>query len=304
MANVGHARARRGTNEEALQAFQLANQIWHDLRQKSSNPSYRVMEASTLSILAARQQRLHQDFRGALAMSQKARRLLTEAVQAEPGRTDWQFLLAKTLREEAFFTQRSGARSASLPLYEESIGLYQELLKSEPSDSPHRLPNGDTCREYADLLVDIQQQEKSLEFYRMCVESWNSLCEVDALTNNDRGRLATVYARIGDVSADLGRSYEAIAAFRRSIEVASESRKRPNAPRKAITALIHSNSKLGELLRKESQFDAAISCLQQAIELLSQEIKARPSNLNFKQQLESARMELELSKKSATQGVR
>jgi tetratricopeptide (TPR) repeat protein len=298
MANFGHARARRGHNEAALKAFQLANQIWHELCQRSNTPSYRVMEATTLSILAARQHRSRRDFSGALSKTTEARQLLEEAVASEPTRLDWQFLLSKTLREEAFFTQRSGNEIASQPLYERSINSYRDLLKAEPKDSPHRLPYGDTCREYADLLAEIGQPGKSLRYYQLCTDTWNALRELNTLSTDELGRLAMVYANAADVDADLGQSEAAILQFRKSIEVASELHKNPGTPRKAFAALIHSNLKLGELLRRDRQFSAAIPYLRNAVDLLIQQVEIRPNNLNFNQQLETARARLKLAVES------
>lgn len=292
ITNLGYARARRGKNEEAVKLHLIANPIWHDLAQRSSDPTFRVMEAASLVFLATYEHRPARDFAIALSKTQQARQMLEEAVCIDPSRQDWYFLLAATLRDEAHYSNRSQGPSRAIPLYQRSIDTYRELLKDQPANLPQKQVYGDVNLELAQVLFDARGPAAALLFYEACAETWNELRGEDALSKNNEGRLAMVYFRIGKINDQLDRPSAAIASFRHSVELATSLREQPNPPRKVTTALIESSIQLGDLLRDQGQLAEAADSLRRAVDLLTEQSHSRPNNLGFKEQLKTAQSKL------------
>lgn len=156
MTNVGYARARRGRHLNAVEAFDFARQMWHELTQRSPKAVYRVMEATMLSAIAVRQHRNAGDLRGALLKGQQARALMEEAVRLEPARRDYLSQMARTLRDEAYFISRSPNTFPAVAIYERSISIYREHLQNEPVGSPQRESFGAVNLDLAQLLRGTQ----------------------------------------------------------------------------------------------------------------------------------------------------
>jgi tetratricopeptide (TPR) repeat protein len=304
MESLGHTHARRGQNEEAIKTHQLANQIWHELVTRSPSAEYRVFAAQNLCNLAARQHRLVRDFPGALSKTHEARALLEEAVQLEPAQRDWQFLLAGTLQSEANFTNRVEGSSAAIPIYERSVDIYRNALANEPADSGYRGPYADVSLELAALLLDARGPEAALPLYEACAENWQALNSAGALSHVGQGNLAMVYIQLGKTNDRLGQSAKAIAAFQQSVTLATKLRESPRGSRKADAAFIESNCQLGNLFRRQGKIADAVQCFRQAVDELKTQSALRPNNLDYKEQLKAAQVNLtELERIPADKGI-
>lgn len=134
--------------------------------------------------------------------------------------------------------------------------------------------------------------EAALPYYHACAETWDALRAIEALSKESENRLAMVLFHIGEAQNKLGKSAEAITAFRSSIRLARKLRSAPNASRKATSALILSSVQLSSLLQQTNELPEALDCARQAVELLREQTANRPNNLNFKQQLRDAEAKL------------
>jgi serine/threonine protein kinase/tetratricopeptide (TPR) repeat protein len=286
MTNLGYARARHGKGAESIAALQLANQMWHDLVQRSPKASFRVTQATTLMALAARQNRLARDFGGALAKTREARRLLEEAIQLEPSqRLAWQPALASSIRDEAAYTYRTAGPTAAIPLYDQAIGVYSQFLRDQQADPAQREALGNVNLECAQRVLEARGYQPALPYLEACAQAWTSLLTEGSLSKANKERLAMVYCQIGQAAEQNGQNDKAIAKFRQSIDLATKNHRPPDYSRSSMRAIIESNSHLADLLSRNGQSSEAERCLRRALDLLKKRSSDRPDDLNLKQQL-------------------
>jgi tetratricopeptide (TPR) repeat protein len=293
MTNLGYAHARRGQNDEAVRAHQLANKMWHELAQRSPKADFQAMEAMTLLSLAARQNRLVRDFPGAIGKAHQARRLLEENAQLNPSRRDLDYLLARALRDEAFYTVRCKGPLSAIPLFEQSINVYRAFLEQHPADSTQKESFVEVNLEFAQILLDVRGPAEALPYYRTCAENWNALLLAGSLSKENESRLTMVYCHIGDAEVRLDKAPEAVAAYRRAIELAESLYTSPKFAPKAKTALIQSDSQLGELLRRDGRNTEAAGCFHQAESFLKEQSTNKPNDLNYQKQLRDIQTKLQ-----------
>jgi serine/threonine protein kinase len=294
VGSLGYERLRRRKIPEALAAFELARQAWHELSRRSPQTVFRAREATVLAAIATREFRASHSMKDVFAHTREARRLIEQIVAAEPANTEYQLLLSNVLRDEAYYISRSPNRNTdpAVPLYRRSLDIEKRLLHDHPDDSAGLIQFGNVNLEFAQLLSDRHESSSALPYLQQAAETWSALLPTGALSKDTESRLAMVYCRIGEEQARTGHAAEAIAAFRRSIELAKTQCKTLNPPRKSITALIESNIQLGDVLTREGQREEAMKCFRAAIDLLKKQSAIRPDNLNFRKQLESTQARL------------
>jgi tetratricopeptide (TPR) repeat protein len=218
--------------------------------------------------------------------------LQEQLVPEKPDDKDHQILLATSLRDEAYYTSRVGKPVQAVSLYKQSLDNRTAWFRKHPADANDQLDFGNVSLDLAQLLSERHQSAAALPYYLQTAENWEALSSSGKLPRESEARLAMVYCRIGEEQHRSGHVSEAIAAFQRSIDLAEKERKLPNSSRKLTTALIQSNTQLGDVLHKAGRSKEATQCLRRAVELLKEQVVNRPDNLNFKKQLETAQNKL------------
>jgi tetratricopeptide (TPR) repeat protein len=292
ISNLGEARIRRRRIPEALAAFEQGRQAWHELGQRSRDLSFQAMEATMLSKLAASQNRfLHQ--RGfALNNVRRSREIMEAVVSQAPNQGNYKLLLAGALRNEANLTYGIKKPVQAVPLYERALSIQEAWVRDHPLETTDREYYGKVCLELAQLLQEWKKADAALPYYQLAAEQWESLIPIGKLSRENEASLTMVQCRIGEQQNRMGHDLDAIAALRRSIELADKLIQSPRAPRKATTALIRSNIQLAAVLHRTGASTEAASCLRRAMTVLQHQLINRPDNHNFKQQLEDAKSKL------------
>jgi tetratricopeptide (TPR) repeat protein len=292
MGSLGYERLRRNQIPEALAAFEQAREALHELSQRSDEARFKLNEASFLLTIAKRHFHNMRDLNGALEKTQRARQLLEQLVIEKPDVKDHQMLLATSLRDEAYYTNRVGGPEQAVSLYQRSLDIRTAWFRKHPPHADDQLYFGQVSLDLAQLLSERQQSAAALPYYLQSAENWEALLSSGKLPRESESTLAMVYCRIGEQQHRSGHVAEAIAAFQRSIELSDKDRQRPNSSRKSTTALIRSSTQLGDVLHQAGQLEEATDCLRRAIDLLKEQVRNRPDNLNFKKQLETAQTKL------------
>lgn len=291
MTNLAHARAISGRNVDAILAFDLASQMWHDLASRSGRARFLIREAASLRALSARRRQAG-DLRGALANSQRATRSAEQALVNEPSNYDFLVELAHSLRSEAYLTNRNQRPSRAVPIYERSIALFEQCVRDQPTDFNLLEALGATYFELARILLDAKGHLAALPRYKKGVEIWEGLQLAGRLPSERQTKFAFAYLRLGETHDRLRQDDDAIEAYRNCIQLARILRDRVRRKHLLSPALVDALIQLGDVLERQSNVTEATECRRDAVELLEELTRMNPDSLRFKRQLQAVNTKL------------
>jgi tetratricopeptide (TPR) repeat protein len=196
------------------------------------------------------------------------------------------------LRSEAYLTNRSQRPSRAVPLYEQSIAMFEECIRDHPADFSQRDVLGTTYFDLARILLDTRGHRHALPRYQKGIEAWESLQHEGHLAPERLGKFAFAYLRLGEVHDHLGHDDEAIHAYRACIQISRSLRDSVRRRHLISTALVDSLIQLADLLQRQGNLTEAGECRRDGASLLEELVRNSPDNLRFKRQLEAVRAKL------------
>jgi tetratricopeptide (TPR) repeat protein len=215
---IGGLHRAANRRDEAIRAYRQAIKIQEAL--VASYPDvavYRSSLARSYRLLGVCQRETNQlDL--ALATYDKARRAQESLVAANPSVNEYRNELGDTFNSIANIERARGDLDESLRFHRRALQLRKELVAANPRVVRYQIALGGSYNAIARIQTERGRRQDALKTFADFRDQMIDVLKGDTANSDARFWLSSAWHNTGLVLAELGRTAEAVAAFRNAIE--------------------------------------------------------------------------------------
>jgi serine/threonine protein kinase len=216
-----------------------------------------------------------------------------EFLAIQPDNEKLQFDAAVINQRSAGLYRMMNQFAAARPLYEESIGLYQKLLKRQPDSADYLSFLSSTLTDFGDMLERAEGPSAAESKYKEAVAISRRVVE-KSKDSGDKLVLAKALTNWGDTLRITNRSAEAIAALQEAATTFMALADEPKANPQLLFVAVFALDNLAQATREAGQLPLAEAALKQAIDRGKKTVKDLNNDPNARYTLAWANVELGL----------
>lgn len=216
-----------------------------------------------------------------------------EFLAIQPDNEKLQFDAAVINQRSAGLYRMMNQFAAARPLYEESIGLYQKLLKRQPDSADYLSFLSSTLTDFGDMLERAEGPSAAESKYKEAVAISRRVVE-KSKDSGDKLVLAKALTNWGDTLRITNRSARAIAALREAATTFTALADEPKANPQLLFVAVFALDNLAQATREAGQLSMAEAALKQAIDRGKKTVKDLNNDPNARYTLAWANVELGL----------